>query len=104
MTNRLRRFARPRHNGHMTLSEIWPDPRLAKGAVQDGYLLEIEHPKTANAIVESFATISSAVTRASELIKAGYRTEIWSPVSAGSTSNLQSGAIQQWRDTGRPRK
>jgi hypothetical protein len=53
----------------MTLSEMWPDPRLAKGVVQGGYLLEIEHPKTANAIVESFATISSAVTRASELIK-----------------------------------
>ncbi len=77
----------------MTLSEMWPDPRLAKGAVQGGYLLEIEHPKTANAIVESFATFTSVVTRASELIKAGYRTEIWSLVSAGSTSNLQSGAI-----------
>jgi hypothetical protein len=72
----------------MTLSEMWPNPRLAKGADQGGYLLEIEHPKTANAAVESFATISSAVTRASELIKAGYRTEIWSPVSDGSTSTL----------------
>jgi hypothetical protein len=65
----------------MTLGELWPDPRLAKGAVQGGYLLQVEHPKTANAVVESFATFSSAVTRASELIKAGYRAEIWSPMS-----------------------
>jgi hypothetical protein len=43
--------------------------------------LQVEHPKTANAVVKRFATFSSAVTRASELIKAGYRTEIWSPVS-----------------------
>ena len=72
----------------MTLSEMWPDSRLAIPAAQGGYLLQAEHPKTANAIVESFATISSAVTRASELTKAGYRTEIWSSVSDGSTSNL----------------
>jgi hypothetical protein len=65
----------------MTLSELWPDPLLAKGAVQGGYLLQVEHPKTANAVVESFATFSSAITRASELIKAGYRTEVWSPLS-----------------------
>jgi hypothetical protein len=65
----------------MTLSELWPDPRLAKSVFQVGYLLQVEQPKTANAVVESFATFSFAVTRASELIKAGYRAEIWSPVS-----------------------
>jgi hypothetical protein len=68
----------------MTLSELWPDPRLTKSAVPGGYLLQVERPKTANAIVERFATFSSAVTRASELKKAGYRAEIWSPVSGGS--------------------
>jgi hypothetical protein len=68
----------------MTLSELWPDPRLTKSAVAGGYLLQVEHSKTANVIVERFATISSAVTQASELIKAGYRAEIWSPVAGGS--------------------
>jgi hypothetical protein len=68
----------------MNVSEMRPNPRLAKSAVSGDYLLEIEHPKTGNAIVESFATFSSAVTRASELIKAGYSAEIWSPISVGS--------------------
>jgi hypothetical protein len=65
----------------MTLNEMWPDPRLAIPAAEGGYLLQAEHPKTAKAVAEGFATISSAVARASELIKAGYRTEIWSPLS-----------------------
>ena len=64
----------------MTLSEMWPDPRLAITAV---HLLQAEHPTIGDTIVESSATLNAAVARASELIKAGYRTEIWSPVSVG---------------------
>jgi hypothetical protein len=65
----------------MTLSEMWPDPRLAITAVQRGYLLQAEHPTIGDTIVESSATLNAAVARASELMKAGYRTEIWSPLS-----------------------
>jgi hypothetical protein len=65
----------------MTLSEMWPDPRLAITAVQGGYLLQAEHPTIGDIIVESSAALNAAVARASELIKAGYRTEIWSPAS-----------------------
>jgi hypothetical protein len=43
-------------------------------------LLQAEHPTIGDTIVESSATLNAAVARASELIKAGYRTEIWSPV------------------------
>ena len=67
----------------MTLSEMWPDPRVAITAVQGGYLLHAEHPKTGAAIIESSAALLAAVARASELTKAGYRTEIWSPASGG---------------------
>jgi len=66
----------------MTLSEMWLDPRLAITAVQGGYLLQAEHPTIEDTIiVESSAALNAAVARASELIKAGYRTEIWSPAS-----------------------
>ena len=67
----------------MNLSELWPGPCLAAVAAQQGrYLLQAQHSKTGTAIIESFAALSSVVARGSELIKAGYRTEIWSPVSA----------------------
>jgi hypothetical protein len=72
-------IARLRYNGHMTLSELWPDPRLAITAVRGGYLLQAEHPAMGDIILESSAALNAAVARASELIKAGYRTEIWSP-------------------------
>ena len=65
----------------MTLSKMWPDPRVAITAGQGGYMLHAEHAETGDAIVESSATLNAAVARASELTKAGYRTEIWSPVS-----------------------
>ena len=65
----------------MTLSEMWPDPRLAITAVQGGYLLQAEHPTIGDIIVESSAALNAAVARASELMKAGYRTEIWSLAS-----------------------
>ena len=65
----------------MTLSEMWPDPRLTITAVQGGYLLQAEHPTIGDTIVESYAALNAVVARASELIKAGYRTEIWSLAS-----------------------
>jgi hypothetical protein len=79
----------------MNLSELWRDPRLATPAAQGGYLLQVEHPKTANAVVEGLATFSSAVTRASELIKAGYRTEIWSPLSTECTDAVGTSGRRQ---------
>jgi hypothetical protein len=73
----------------MNLSEMWPGPCLVVGAAQQGrYLLQAEHPKTGTAIIESFAALSSVVARGSELTKAGYRTEIWSPVSVESIAGL----------------
>jgi hypothetical protein len=81
--NRLRSIARSRHNRRMTVDDLWPDHRSTISAARGAYLLQAEHSKTRNAIEESVATLNAAVARASELIRAGYSTEIWSPVSVG---------------------
>ena len=73
----------------MTLSEMWPDPRLAITAVQGGYLLQAEHPTIGDILVESSAALNAVVARASELIKAGYRTEIWSPAAISIEAAVQ---------------
>jgi len=78
----------------MTLSEMWPDHRLAMPSVQGGYLLHVEYPKTGAARIESSTTLLAAVARASELTKAGYRTEIWCPVSDATSEVIR----RQWSD------
>ena len=53
--------------------------RMYRYLNSDAYSLQAEHPKTGKAIVESFATLNSAVARARELMQSGYSTGIWSP-------------------------
>jgi hypothetical protein len=63
----------------MTAYEMLPGFHSAPATITNGYSLQAQHPKTGNGIVENFANLNSAVGRASELIGAGYSTEIWSP-------------------------
>ena len=70
--------------GLMSLIELLQDAASPIAAVQGQYLLQGQHFAAGNAIAESFTTLRSAVIRASELIKAGYVIEIWSPTSLES--------------------
>ena len=68
----------------MSLIELLQDAASPIAAVQGQYLLQGQHFAAGNAVAESFTTLRSAVIRASELIKAGYVIEIWSPTSLES--------------------
>jgi hypothetical protein len=65
----------------MSLIELLQEPALPIAAVQGRYLLQGRHSRAGNAVAESFTNLNSAVSRASELIRAGYDIEIWSPTS-----------------------
>jgi hypothetical protein len=64
----------------MSLIELLQAPALPIAAVEGRYLLQ-GHSRAGNAVAESFTNLNSAVSRASELIRAGYLIEIWSPTS-----------------------
>ena len=68
----------------MSLLELLQDPGPPIATVQGRYLLQGQHSGTGNAVAESFTNLNSAVIRASELIRAGYVIEIWSPTSLES--------------------
>jgi hypothetical protein len=68
----------------MSLIELLQDPAPPIAAVQGRYLLKGQHSPTGTAVAESFTNLNSAVIRASELIRAGYVIEIWSPTSLES--------------------
>ena len=68
----------------MSLFELLQDAGPPIAAVQGQYVLQGQHSAAGNAVAESFTTLRSAVVRASELIKAGYAIEIWSPASLES--------------------
>lgn len=65
----------------MSLLDFLQEPARPIAAVQGRYLLQGVHSQAGNAVAESFANLNSAVTRASELIRAGYVIEFWSPTS-----------------------
>lgn len=65
----------------MSLIELLQASALPIAAVQGRYLLQGMHSRTGNAVAESFTNLNGAVSRASELLKAGYVIEIWSPTS-----------------------
>src|SRR5215212_4465027 len=55
-------------------------------AARGRYVLQGQHSRTGQPVSESLTNLSSAVTRASELIGAGYVIDIWSPPSLESPS------------------
>ena len=65
----------------MSLIEFLQSPPMPIAAVKGRYLLQGRHSRAGNALAESFTNLNSAVSRASELIRAGYVIEIWSPTS-----------------------
>ena len=64
--------------------ELLQDPASPIAAVQGQYLLQGQHFTAGDAVTECSTTLRGAVVRASELIKAGYVIEIWSPTSLES--------------------
>lgn len=68
----------------MSLIEMLQDRSPPIAAVQSNgrYLLWGQHSRSGNAVDEGFLDMQSAVTRASELIEAGYAIDIWSPTAA----------------------
>jgi hypothetical protein len=68
----------------MSLMELFQDAASPIAAVQGQYLLQGQHFAAGDAVTECSTTLRSAVIRASELIKAGYVIEIWSPTSLES--------------------
>jgi hypothetical protein len=75
----------------MTLFELLEDPPPPVVAIEGRYWLQ--GLRSRHSVAEGFANLNSAVTRASELIRAGYVTEICSttfPESRGlSSTNLR---------------
>ncbi len=55
--------------------------RRESRAVQGAYSLQVESPRKGAQAVETFASMPAVIARAAELIRAGYRVGIWSPVS-----------------------
>ena len=54
---------------------------MAKDAFQGGYFLQVEHQRGGKRRLETHASMTAVVARASELIQAGYNIGIWSPAS-----------------------
>jgi hypothetical protein len=49
------------------------EPRVALDTVQGGYSLQVEHPGSGTKAIETYASLADVVTRATELIQAGYK-------------------------------
>ena len=69
------------YGGLMSLDELRRGPTSPIAAVRGQYLLQGHHPAAGNAVAESFTSLRSAISRASELISSGYVIEFWSPTS-----------------------
>jgi len=71
----------------MSLGESRDSPASPVAAVRGQYLLQGHHPAAGNAVAESFISLRSAISRASELISSGYVIEFWSPTSLESQTH-----------------
>ena len=65
----------------MSLIELLQDHSLPIAAVHSNrrYLLQGQHSRTGKTLTEGSLSFQGAIHRASELIRAGYAIEIWSP-------------------------
>jgi len=68
----------------MSLFEFLREPAPPIAAARGRYVLQGQHARTGQPVAEGFASLSSVVIRASELIGAGYVIDIWSPTSLES--------------------
>src|SRR3954451_18886662 len=74
----------------MSLIEFLQQSAPPIAAAQGRYVLQGQHSRTGQPVAESITNLSSAVTRASELIGAGYVIDIWSPTSLESQSSSRT--------------
>ena len=68
----------------MSVFEFLQDAAPPIAAARSPYFLQGQHARSGEAFAGSFTNLKTTVTRASELIRAGYVIEIWSRTSLES--------------------